>query len=203
MFISGTSLKWSIKKYWEENELKNNIKVSKVVDKIQPKKKETTKSQDGDVIASQISSQCDPEQYIDDDLFGYFDTNKRLRRYAPVKTSGMISLFDIGTDIDNLVRYSQKSDNHSLFDKEISTNVFRSNWALELDRIGKTTPKDTSEAKNDVNIKEEDKEKRIKLLLEAIFNLWHRTQQSNYLTNTQPQIMTMFFSRRQVIDSRR
>ena len=78
---------------------------------------------------SQISSSCDPEKYIDDDLFGYFDTAKEEARNAPVKTSGMISLFSTKPDVDNLVRFSETSEDHSLFDKEISTNVFRSSWA--------------------------------------------------------------------------
>jgi CRISPR-associated protein Cst2 len=114
------------------------------------------------------------------------NTAKNLARYAPVKTIGMISLFDIGPDIDNLVRYSLKSQNHSLFDKEVSTNIFRSSWAVKLDRIGQ-------ESKPKVNLKPDRKERRIKLLLESIFNLWQRTQQTNYLTNTQPQLMTVIF----------
>jgi CRISPR-associated protein Cst2 len=175
VFISGTSIKWSIKKYWLEE-------YPNLVSQVDPKTER-----------SQVSSKCEPSKYIDDDLFGYMDTGKNQKRYAPVKTNGMISLFDIKTDIDNLVRFSPNSDDHSLFDKEISTNVFRSNWAIELDRIGKTKPGDQIESKQDVDIKIEDKERRIKLLLDAIFNLWHRTQQSNYLTNTQPQLMTVFF----------
>ncbi len=178
VFVSGASLKWSIKRYWQEHPSDINKMVSPVSEK---------------TGTSQIASACDPKKYIDDDLFGYMDTGRNLRRYAPVKTSGMISLFNIGTDIDNLVRYSPKSNNHSLFDKEISTNVFRSNWAVELDRIGETKLGDKMEVKEDVHLKSEEKEERVKVFLEAIFNLWQRTQQSNYLTNTQPQVMTVIF----------
>jgi CRISPR-associated protein Cst2 len=176
VFVSGSSVKWSVKKYWQENEQKTNEKSSPIKEK-----------QEG----AQISSSCDPSKYIDDDLFGYFNTGTNLARYAPVKTNGMISLFDVGPDIDNLVRYSQKSQNHSLFDKEISTNIFRSSWAVELDRVGKTDSE--SESKSKVDLPSETKERRIKLFLEAIFNLWQRTQQTNYLTNTQPSAMTVIF----------
>ena len=116
IFVSGSSIKWSVKEYWRENEGRTKELVSPISEKEE---------------GAQISSACDPAKYIDDDLFGYFNTAKNLARYAPVKTSGMISLFNIGPDIDNLVRYSQKSQNHSLFDKEVSTNVFRSSWAIE------------------------------------------------------------------------
>jgi CRISPR-associated protein Cst2 len=148
VFVSGSSVKWSIKKYFEENENRTGEKRSPITEKEQ---------------GAQISSACDPEKYIDDDLFGYFNTAK-VARYAPVKTSGMISVFDVGPDTDNLVRYSQISENHSLFDKEVSTNIFRSSWAIELDRIGKTEGK--------ANLKPDKKEKRVKLFLEALFNFF-------------------------------
>ena len=64
-------------------------------------------------------------------------------------------------------------------------------WAVELDRVGKTESK--SEFKNAVDLDLTVKERRVKLFLEAIFNLWQRTQQTNYLTNTQPDIMTVMF----------
>ncbi len=183
VFVSGTSLKWSIKEYWKDanRSLRNNdpfLSVSPIIEKTE---------------GAQISSVCDEEKYIDDDLFGYFSTGMKRSRTAPVKTNGMISLFDSGLDIDNLVRYSEKSQDHSLFDKEISTNVFRSSWAIELDRIGRSSEfRGTSEEKK-INLPADIKEKRIKFLFDAIFNLWQRTQQSNYFTNTQPQLMTMMF----------
>lgn len=176
IFVSGSSMKWSIKQYWKENEKMTKEKISPVMEK---------------EAGAQISSSCDPSKYIDDDLFGYFNTGKNLARYAPVKTGGMISLFDVGPDIDNLVRYSEKSQNHSLFDKEVSTNIFRSTWAVELDRVGKSESE--SEFKNTVDLPVAVKERRIKLFLEAIFNLWQRTQQTNYLINTQPDVMTVMF----------
>jgi CRISPR-associated protein Cst2 len=179
VFVSGSSMKWSIKKYWKENEKRTQERVSPIIEKEQ---------------GAQISSSCDPAKYIDDDLFGYFNTAKNQARYAPVKTSGMISLFDVGPGIDNLVRYSQKTQNHSLFDKEISTNVFRSTWAIELDRIGRTEKGvESKDEKNVIDLPTKVKERRVKLLLESLFNLWLRTQQANYLTNTQPDLVAIVF----------
>ena len=119
VFVSGTSVKWSIKKFWEEDKKKSTSPISEKA------------------AGKQISSKCEPDKYIDDDLFGYFDTGKNLGRTAPVKTNGMISIFDISPDIDNRVRFSKKGTDHSMFEQEISTNVFRSSWAIEVDRIGK------------------------------------------------------------------
>jgi CRISPR-associated protein Cst2 len=183
VFVSGTSLKWSIKEFWKDanRSLRNHdpdLNVSPIIEKTE---------------GAQISSACNEEKYIDDDLFGYFSTGKKLSRTAPVKTNGMISLFDSGLDIDNLVRYSEKSQNHSLFDKEISTNVFRSSWAIELDRIGISSEFRGTSQETKINLSSNIKEKRVKFLFDAIFNLWQRTQQSNYFTNTQPQLMTIMF----------
>jgi CRISPR-associated protein Cst2 len=176
VFVSGSSMKWSIKKYWEENADRTKEEISEIREKAE---------------GSQISSACEPAKYIDDDLFGYFNTATNLARYAPVKTSGMISLFNVGPDIDNLVRYSKKSQDHSLFDKEISTNIFRSTWAIETHRVGKAEK--GSESKEKVDLPRDIKERRVKLFLEAIFNLWLRTQQANNLTNSSPDLMCMIF----------
>lgn len=185
VFVSGTSLKWSIKEYWKDtNKSLRNNDSSLLISPIQDKTE-----------GAQISSACDEEKYIDDDLFGYFSTGKNISRTAPVKTNGMISLFDTGLDIDNLVRYSEKTQNHSLFDKEISTNVFRSSWVIELDRIGRSSGFRGTNKEKRIDLPNDIKEKRIKFLFDAIFNLWQRTQQSNYLTNTQPQLLTIMFRR--------
>jgi CRISPR-associated protein Cst2 len=219
VFVSGSSIKWSIKQYWKENQDRTGEKISPQKEKGKAEKNGKNKSTqknnidkeqavastnntqgDEEQRESQISSACDPETYIDDDLFGYFDTGMQVARNAPVKTSGMISLFSTRPDVDNLVRLSERLEDHSLFDKEISTNIFRSSWAIELDRIGvanaakkELKSKDKSKVVPDVDIPSKIKEKRVKLLLEAIFNLWQRTQQTNYLTNTQPQLMTVVF----------
>ena len=173
IFVSGASVKWSIKKYWEDT---YKGSTSKILEK---------------TTGSQISSECKPEKYIDDDLFGYFNTGKKIGRTAPVKTNGMISIFDVGPDIDNRVRFSKKSDNHSMFEQEVSTNVFRSSWAIEVDRIGEASGKPESDKK--ISLKPKEKEQRLKRFFESIFNLWQRTQQTNSLTNTQPNVMVVTF----------
>ena len=181
IFVSGSSVKWSIKKYWQEIMPKGST--SKV-----------TAKQKG----AQVSSQCDPKQYIDDDLFGYFDTGKEVTRTAPVKTNGMISIFDNKTNLDLRVRYapesSPKKDDHSMFEQEISTNVFRSSWAIEVDRVGAWDGKhETKFRSKKGKISQSEKEKRLKLFFDAIFNLWQRTSQTNNLTNTQPNVMVITF----------
>ena len=135
---------------------------------------------------AQITTQCDEEKYIDDDLFGYMDTETDKKRIAPVKTNGMISIFPYKGDIDRGVRFDPEGKEHSMFDLEITTNVFRSNWAIELDRVG------VIESENK-ELPADEKNKRVKALLTAILNLWSRVKQTNYLTKMSPDILVLVF----------
>jgi CRISPR-associated protein Cst2 len=169
VFISGASVKYSIKEYLKE--------LGFTLSPVKSKREE-----------AQITTECDPEKYIDDDLFGYMDTAGEKKRVAPVKTNGMISLFPYKNDMNRGVRFDPTGMNHSLYDIEIVTTVFRSNWAIELDRVGKETVKG-----KEINVPDNEKEKRIKALIEGIFNFWSRVKQSNYLTTLSPQLITMVF----------
>ncbi len=170
VFISGTSLKYSIKEYLRELQ-DEHIKLSPVKSRSE---------------TAQITTECDPERYIDDDLFGYLDTSTDKKRVAPVKTNGMISLFSYKNDLNRGVRFDPEGVNHSLYDIEIVTSVFRSNWAIELDRIGKEIIN-----KKEINISDEEKERRIKIFLVSLFNLWSRVKQTNYLTDISPRVITI------------
>jgi len=180
VYISGASLKYALKTYWEENGLS-----------LSPMKRKTK--------MAQITTECNPEKYIDDDLLGYLDTESNNKRVAPVKTNGMISIFPYKGDLDRGVRFDPEGMQHSMFDLEIVTNVFRSNWAVELDRIGeyevivskdKKTKKEVREKKR---IPTEEKEKRVKALLKGLFNLWSRVKQTNYLTKMNPEVIVLAF----------
>ncbi len=175
VFVSGTSLKYSIKEYLREVEEKYGIKLSPL----------KSKSEE-----AQITTECDPKSYIDDDLFGYLDTSTDKKRVAPVKTNGMISLFSYRNDLNRGVRFDPEGQNHSLYDIEIVTSVFRSNWAIELDRIGKETVT-INKSRQEIDIGDEEREKRIKVFLNGLFNLWSRVKQTNYLTDISPRVITI------------
>jgi CRISPR-associated protein Cst2 len=139
-------------------------------------------------VERQITTQCDPKNFIEDDLFGYMDTSKNVRRTAPAKTNGMIALFDYTGDLNRGVRYDPTGEEHSLYDIEIVTNVFRSNWALELDRVGLRTDQKEGE---DFNLDANEREKRVKAFLGAIFHLWSRVKQTNLLSSMGPEVLVM------------
>jgi CRISPR-associated protein Cst2 len=179
VFISGVSLKYSIKEYLRD--------LGYELSPIKGKEKGEGKER-----GAQITTECNPAKYIDDDLFGYMDTKSDNKRVAPVKTNGMIALFPYKNDMNRGVRFDPEGQNHSLYDLEIVTTVFRSNWAIELDRIG-IESLNSKDNKNEINIRNEEKERRVKAFLESIFNLWSRVKQSNYLTSISPQMIVLVF----------
>ncbi|MEM2857095.1 MAG: type I-B CRISPR-associated protein Cas7/Cst2/DevR [Candidatus Nitrosocaldus sp.] len=173
IFISGASIKYAIKQYLAD--------MGNKLSPIQPRTRR-----------AQVTTECDAMQYIDDDLFGYMDTERNVRRVAPVKTNGMIALFPYANDLNRGVRFDPQSTQHSLYDIELVTTVFRSNWAIELDRIGKTSDNnELDENRGEFDLEPDEKEKRVKVLLESLFNLWSRVKQSNYLTSLTPQVLAM------------
>ncbi|MEM2003700.1 MAG: type I-B CRISPR-associated protein Cas7/Cst2/DevR [Nitrososphaeria archaeon] len=176
-YVSGQSIKFAVKQYLSE--------IGWALSPIKPKE-----------ATAQITTECNPVKYIDDDLFGYMDTAKDVRRTAPVKTNGMISIFEWKGDLDRGVRYDPTGKEHSLFDIEITTTIFRSNWAIELDLVGRSIKKD--EIKNVDGLQDGyigdfidklEKERRIKALLNALFNFWTRVKQTNFFTKTSPELM--------------
>lgn len=171
VYVSGACLKYTIKEYWKSKEIELSEKLEKTEGR-------------------QVTTQCKPEKYIDDDLFGYMDTDKGVNRTAPVKTNGLISLYQYRGDQNTGVRFSEEGEEHSLYDIEITTNIMRGNIAIELDRIGEyINPELEEDIEGKKSISEEEKEKRYQNLLKAIFHLWGGANQSNFLTSLSPEVM--------------
>lgn len=192
VFISGASIKYSVKEYlrgigWE---------LSKVEPKIERRRGRTENDEETEAVGRQVTTACEPDKYIDDDLFGFMDTSVRppKKRVAPVKTNGLISLFPYRGDINRGVRFDPTGEEqHSLYDIEITTNIFRSNWAIELDRIGEFGGSNPQAAKKEPvkGIADIEKEKRAKALLESLFNLWSTVKQTNFLSKLTPEVMAI------------
>mgnify|MGYP000327141327 CR=1 FL=1 len=175
VFVSGASIKYAIKEYWKSI----GWKLSPI------KEKSSTTAEE---IGRQITTECNLEKYIDDDLLGFMDTSggKTKKRVAPVKTNGLISVFPYKGDMNRGVRFDPTGkEQHSLYDIEITTNVMRGNFAIELDRIG------YDDEKGKMIIKEDEKKKRIEALFGAIFNLWGGGHQTNFLTKLSPEFMVI------------
>ena len=167
-----------------------------------------------------IVSLGEPEKYIDDDLFGYMiakkveGRNATLRRTAVVRTNGMISLFPYAEDRDFGVRYDPSGDNHNIYETEITTNVMRGNFFIELDRLGVfkeglEVPKlEGLEVRNEKDatgrevtlyvLQKEEREKRLRAILEAIIAYHGGAKLSNFFTKVYPEVTVVALLKRKI-----
>ena len=192
IYVSATSVKYWLKERMNEliPEIWKNDKNSPRISK--PEKSEV------------LYTPAKPITYIDADLFGYLDARNNKKRYAPIKFSGLISLYPYQGDIDFGVRYDPEGTEHTLHHIEITSNLFRGTWMILLDWIGRFISQNMNEEAeklnnikdsnlkiglNEFSVKElpiEERRKRLKLFLKALFTMQHFTKQTNLLTDTQP-----------------
>jgi len=145
-----------------------------------------------------LVSPGDPEKYIADDLFGYMKTDTNKKRIAPVRTSGMVSLFPYEEDRDFGVRYDESgNEKHNIYETEFSANIMRSNFFIEVDRIGvfdKTEVDDTKVK----TLPPDERNNRIKDLIKCILSYHHETRSTRFLTKVYPEAVAVLFLNKKI-----
>jgi len=201
--VSGQSVKYHLRQLLKEF----GWELSQVV----------PKSEGGQKV---IVSLGEPQKYVDDDLFGYMiakkvdGKNATLRRTAVVRTNGMISLFPYQEDRDFGVRYDPSGDNHNIYETEITTNVMRGNFLIELDRLGvfkeglevpKLEGLEVRKAKDATGkevtlyvLPKEVREKRLRAILKAIMQYYGGAKLSNFFTKVYPEVMVVALLRHKI-----
>lgn len=143
-----------------------------------------------------LASPGDPEKYITDDLFGYMITDKNKKRVAPVRTNGMISLFPYEGDRDFGVRFDEsEQQKHNIFETELSANIMRSNFFIEVDRIGVF---DETEIEGKKTLPAEERNERIKDLIKCILTYYHETRAARFFTKVYPEAAVVLFLNRKI-----
>ena len=133
-----------------------------------------------------------PEEYIDDDLFGFMGTEKgdeekkgaAYKRTSPVRVSPLISFDKYEGDLDFGTNYMgvKAGGTPNIFETEIHSGLYRGTILVELDRVGcgegfgKELPA-------------EEKARRVKGLLAAIKNLWSSGRQTRFLSDISPKYL--------------
>lgn len=141
-----------------------------------------------------------PSEYIDDDLFGYMQavTNDNRHRTSPVRVSPAIGLFPYQGDRDygTKSKGSQENENGgqeltgNIFETELYSNWFRCTILVEIDRIGKFLESELDKShKSQLSISNDEKKRRIEVLVNSIFNLWGGGKQSRILTDFGPKFI--------------
>lgn len=138
------------------------------------------------------TTQQDPEQFIDDDLFGFMGTEKAkedkkgksTKRTSPVRVSPLISLQKYEGDLDFATNFMgiEAGGDPNIFETEIHSGIYRGTILIELDRIGcgegfeKELPND-------------EKASRLKDLLTSFKNLWTSGRQTRFLADISPKFL--------------
>ncbi|MDP8204427.1 MAG: type I-B CRISPR-associated protein Cas7/Cst2/DevR [Candidatus Tenebribacter mawsonii] len=127
-------------------------------------------------------TQCDPTNFIDDDLFGFMDAQKETnKRTSPIRVESLISLSKYQGDLDFGTNFMgmEKGINPNIYETEIHSGIYRGTILIELDRIGKGEGFE-NELSND------EKTKRVNSFIDAFQNLWSSGRQSRFLADISP-----------------
>jgi len=134
------------------------------------------------------TTKCDPQKYIDDDLFGFMNAaSKTIKRTSPVRVSPLISLTPYLGELDYATNYMSVGvgGTPNIFETEIHSGYYCGTILIELDRVGEKSPGDLYELK----LTNEEKAKRVLAILDAIQNLWSVGRQSRFLSDISPKLV--------------
>lgn len=133
------------------------------------------------------TTQGKPQEYIDDDLFGFMLADKEtVKRTSPVRVSPLISLEPYRGELDFATNYMgvKAGGNPNIFESEIHSGFYRGTILVELDRVG-VADAQTYELKLDNS----ERKRRVTVLLDAIQNLWGVGRQSRFLADISPKFI--------------
>lgn len=127
------------------------------------------------------------------------------KRTSPLRVSPAFGLFKLNSDRDLGTRSAMELKKSaeaggSIFETEITNNLFRSALLLELDRVGVWKGYETIDAKdkNGGQLNEDVRKERIGFLLESLKYLWGGGRQSRFLVDLTPQFIIYARMRRKI-----
>lgn len=150
---------------------------------------------------SPILTKGRPDLYIDDDLFGFMRAVRggTRRRESPLRVSAAFGLFPYSGDRDLGTRSALRvtgdpEKGGAIFETEVTNNVFRSTWLLELDRVGFWHGYENAETGNDSlaetkSLELDERSKRVRAILRAIKYLNGGARQARLLIELVPQFV--------------
>ena len=127
------------------------------------------------------------------------------KRTSPLRMSPAFGLFKLNSDRDlgtrSAMELAQSADaGGSIFETEITNNLFRSALLLELDRVGVWKSYETidSKDKSGGQLDENTRKERIAILLESLKYLWGGGRQSRFLVDLTPHFIIYARMRRKI-----
>ncbi|NLM43425.1 MAG: type I-B CRISPR-associated protein Cas7/Cst2/DevR [Clostridiales bacterium] len=142
----------------------------------------------GEKEKSAATTKCEPQTYIDDDLFGFMNATKEtIKRTSPVRVSPLVALTPYLGELDFATNYMSVSSggNPNIFETEIHSGYYCGSILIELDRVGEKSTGDKYELK----LGNEQKAERVLALIDAVQNLWTVGRQSRFLSDISPKLV--------------
>ena len=145
-------------------------------------------------------TQCEPKEYIDDDLFGFMDAAKgdkggTHKRTSPVRVAPMLALDPYEGDLDFGTNYMsvEAGGTPNIFETEIHGGLYRGTLLIELDAVGKSRDGEFESAKKKEAWELSPKEKAVRVgaLLTALQHLWSSGRQSRFLADISPKFVAV------------
>lgn len=192
--VSGQSYKYNLRELIAE--IAGTDKISQRVKEVE---KEDEK---GRTTKTVVTSLGNPVRFYDDDLFGFMIAADR-KRIAPVRTSGLISIFPYQEDRDFGVAYNPdpKTKEHNIFETEISTNIMRGNVFIELDRVGvfdKAELEGLKDSEKKDRLSDEERTDRVRTLLRAVMDYHGGAHLSRHFTKVYPEAIVAVLLNRKI-----
>lgn len=156
----------------------------------------------GPAEKSPVITEGDPEKYFDDDILGFLTAAERQtrRRESPLRVSAAFGLFPYQGDRDlgtrSLLEVTGNPEKGgAMFETEVTHNVFRTTWLLELDRVGcwrgfeSTATKKEADLLREFSLTDPERKRRAKLLVRSLKYLHGGGRRTRWMMEFVPQFV--------------
>lgn len=145
------------------------------------------------VSGQEVTPPVRPWDFADEDLFGYLDSSGGHRRTSPVRVSAAVGQFPFQSDRDlgtrSFERFGESmAEGGNLFETELYANLFKGNLLVELDRVG-AFPSGEITADDDQRLGPDERQARVRTLLEAMKLLWGGGRTARMLSDFSPKFL--------------
>jgi CRISPR-associated protein Cst2 len=149
-------------------------------------------------VAEQVTatSECNPREYIDDDLFGFMLSKRddMRKRASPVRVSPAVAFFPFQDDRDLGVRITEegKKDPTKMmppFETEVYYNYFICSILVDLERIGVFNGDNYGKNERPKDLSVDERRRRLTALVMAVRDLWGGGKQARFLTDIAPKFV--------------
>jgi CRISPR-associated protein Cst2 len=146
------------------------------------------------VSGQEVTPPVQPDQYIDEDLFGYMDASGGKRRTSPTRVSALVGLFPYWGDRDLGTRSFERftgtlAEGGNMFETELADCLYRGTMLVELDRVGVFPARELGKGASDGRLPIDERCCRVQALVRALSLLWGGGRTARMLTDLSPQFL--------------